>query len=307
MRRNLPPLNALKAFEAAARCGSYVTAAQELGVSPAAVSQQVRNLEAFFGKKLFVRHNNRIMVTDAAVAIFPDTADALRQIEGMTNRLQGRLARPRLVVSALPPLAETWLPAQVGRLAGPDNSIPMEFRIEEDPVDFARHNIDLRLCYGNTLYPELATHNLALDRVTPLCAPGFLDRLGTRPQQPEGLADDDLIHTDWGPSFASHPTWRDWFRAHGWGRERDPDPAKGHRVPQSSFALRLAEQGLGICLGQKLLAQDALRDGRLIAPFQTSLPLGQPYCAVHPHAKGYKADLRHLLAGIQEGLRQAPP
>ena len=105
----LPPMNALKAFEAAARTGGHVTAAAELGVSPAAVSQQVKNLEAYFGKKLFNRHNNRITLTDAGQVVFSDANRALSSLTEMTNRLFDDSYSPRLVISLLPSLASRWL------------------------------------------------------------------------------------------------------------------------------------------------------------------------------------------------------
>ncbi|MCG8325832.1 MAG: LysR family transcriptional regulator, partial [Thiotrichales bacterium] len=97
----MPPLNALKAFEAAARTGGYVSAARELGVSPSAVSQQVRNLELFFDKQLFQRYHNRITLTDAGIAIYEESAGALETLVDMTARVLVGEARTRLVISLL--------------------------------------------------------------------------------------------------------------------------------------------------------------------------------------------------------------
>jgi LysR family glycine cleavage system transcriptional activator len=290
-------LNALKAFEAAARTGGYVPAARELSVSPAAVSQQVKNLERFFDKRLFVRHHNRLSLTDAGLAVFADSSEALERLAAMTLRTFEGEVRSRLIVSVLPSVASHWLIRRLNRrLTGflaRDPAIRLDIRVEEDPVDFARHGIDIRICYGTHLYPDLANTLLVQDEVLPLCAPVLMNQGVLDPTSPGSLPDTALIHTNWGPSFVSHPTWADWFaRA---GVDRAPDVGQGHRVGMSSLAIDLAVAGAGIALGQRLLAGDEIANGRLVAPFGQSIPLGHPYCAVHAHAKAQKPAVRTFV------------
>jgi LysR family glycine cleavage system transcriptional activator len=290
-------LNALKAFEAAARAGGYVPAARELSVSPAAVSQQVKNLERFFDKRLFVRHHNRLSLTDAGLAVFADSSEALERLAAMTLRTFEGEVRSRLIVSVLPSVASHWLIRRLNRrLTGflaRDPAIRLDIRVEEDPVDFARHGIDIRICYGTHLYPDLANTLLVQDEVLPLCAPVLMNQGVLDPTSPGSLPDTALIHTNWGPSFVSHPTWADWFaRA---GVDRAPDVGQGHRVGMSSLAIDLAVAGAGIALGQRLLAGDEIANGRLVAPFGQSIPLGHPYCAVHAHAKAQKPAVRTFV------------
>jgi LysR family glycine cleavage system transcriptional activator len=290
-------LNALKAFEAAARTGGYVPAARELSVSPAAVSQQVKNLERFFDKRLFVRHHNRLSLTDAGLAVFADSSEALERLAAMTLRTFEGEVRSRLIVSVLPSVASHWLIRRLNRrLTGflaRDPAIRLDIRVEEDPVDFARHGIDIRICYGTHLYPDLANTLLVQDEVLPLCAPVLMNQGVLDPTSPGSLPDTALIHTNWGPSFVSHPTWADWFaRA---GLDRAPDVGQGHRVGMSSLAIDLAVAGAGIALGQRLLAGDEIANGRLVAPFGQSIPLGHPYCAVHAHAKAQKPAVRAFV------------
>ncbi len=297
MTRKLPPLNALKAFESAARTGGFVPAARELRVSPAAISQQVKNLERFFDKRLFVRHHNRLSLTDAGLAVFADSSEALERLAAMTLRTFEGEVRSRLIVSVLPSVASHWLNRRLNRrLTGflaLDPAIRLDIRVEDDPVDFARHGIDVRICYGAHLYPDLANTLLVQDEVLPLCAPVLLDRGVIDSSSPDTLPDTLLIHTNWGPSFASHPTWADWFaRA---GLDRAPDVGQGHRVGMSSLAIDLAAAGAGIALGQRLLAGDELANGGLVAPFGQSVPLGHPYCAVHAHAKAQKPAVRSFV------------
>ena len=109
----LPPLNSLRAFEAAARAGSYVAAAEELGVSPAAVSQQVRKLEEFLGKRLFMRFNNRVVLTDAGQSIFAGASESLQAISALTQKVISGQAKSRLVISAFSSVAVRWLGAKL--------------------------------------------------------------------------------------------------------------------------------------------------------------------------------------------------
>lgn len=293
MKLPLPPLNAIRAFEAAARHGSYVGAADELGVSPAAVSQQVKNLEDFLGKRLFRRYNNRIVLTDAGQTVFSGTSDALQSIAALTEQVVSGRARSRLVISSVPSMAERWMAPRLAAYRARMPTFRFELRSEEDLVDFTRHEIDLRLSYGSNHYPDLVTVPLMQDEVVPMCGKDYAER------NPEALArgiravpDDDLIHTNWGPSFVSHPTWQLWLSASG---GRMPDETRGYRVGSSSLALDLAVRGIGVALGQRHMGADDLAAGRLVVLDERPLSLGHPYCLVYPPAKARKAGLIDLV------------
>lgn len=301
MPLSLPPLNALRAFEAAARTGSYVAAAEELGVSPAAVSQQVRNLEDFLGKKLFMRFNNRVSLTDAGQAIFVGASDALQSISALTEQVMSGGTRSRLVISVITSVAERWLEPRLAAFALKEKALRIELRVEGDPVDFARHNIDLRICYGTNVYPEMNTIRLFQDAVLPLCSPSYLERnRSARTLGMEGVPDEDLIHTSWGPSFVSHPTWHAWFAKSGIDR---PIDAKGYQIGMSGLSLDLARDGVGVALGQKVMAAGDLAAGRLVPVSDITIELGHPYCLVHPRNKARKAGLQALIDWLtKEGV-----
>src|SRR5262245_31380554 len=280
MPLSLPPLNALRAFEAAARSGSYVAAAEELGVSPAAVSQQVRNLEEFLGKQLFMRFNNRVSLTDAGQMIFAGTSDALQSISALTEQVISGGTRQRLVISVITSIAERWLEPRLVTFALKEKGLRIELRVEGDPVDFARHNIDLRICYGTHVYPEMSTIRLFQDEVLPLCSPAYLERNGNaRTRGMAGVPDDDLIHTNWGPSFVSHPTWHAWFAKTGIDR---PNDTKGHQVGMSSLALDLARDGAGVVLGQRIMAGGDLAAGRSGTVAECTKVAGHCSCLAFP-------------------------
>lgn len=290
--RALPPLNALRAFESAARTGSYVSAASELRVSSAAVSQQVRNLEEFLGKQLFMRFNNRIVLTDAGQAIFAGATEALQSIATLTQQAMTGVARQRLVISVLPSVAHRWLAPRLAGFTDLHRDFRFELRVEDDPVDFVRYDIDLRMCYGTSLYPELRSIHLRQDEALPLCSPDYVRRNpSARDANLAEVPDDDLIHTDWGPSFGSHPTWQAWFLKVGSVR---PGPSEGFRSGMSGLTLDLARDGVGVALGQRMLAADDLAAGRLVALSDIAIPLGHAYSLVHPISKSRNATLKQL-------------
>jgi LysR family glycine cleavage system transcriptional activator len=134
---------------------------------------------------------------------------------------------------------------------------------------------------------------LLQDEVLPLCGPAYLERnQRARTLGMEGVPDDDLIHTSWGPSFVSHPTWHAWFAKSGIDR---PNESKGYQVGTSGLALDFARDGMGVVLGQRMLASGDLAAGRLVPLSGIAIELGHPYCLVHPRGKARKAGLQALI------------
>lgn len=279
----LPPLNALRAFEVAARTGSFVQAGAELGVTSAAISQQVRLLEDHLGKRLFTRQGNRITLTDAGRAAYPRLEQALGDIAALTAQMREQSPRARLVVSCLPSIAELWL---LPRLRGFDRAVSVV--VADDPVNFARDGVDLRLTYGADLYPDHRVEALFSDRVVALAAPGFVTGGGLA-----SLPDAAFIHTDWGPTYATGPTWAAYMaRAL---LDRLPDAAAGLRVGRTSLAVAAARAGLGVALGPERLTAAEVLAGRLVVVGDVALPMASDYVAVTPHALGRKRALRDLV------------
>lgn len=292
MPLTLPPLNSLRAFEAAARTGSFVAAAEELGVSAAAISQHIRKLEDFLGKDMFMRMNNRVTLTDAGHAILLGTTEALQQISETTLDMTTDRSRARLVISSIESVAEKWLLPRLADYARLQPDFRFDLRVEADPVDFARHNIDLRLGYGTGHYPDQRVQVLVRDVVQPMCSPAYLQR--NPAALDHGMAavpGSDLLITSWGPSFGSNPTWASWFH-----QANLPLPDMGgFQAGRSSLALDMACAGLGVALAQRMLGAPDLAAGRLIALSPLHLDLGHPYCLVHPHSKARKRSLAALI------------
>lgn len=257
----LPPLTALRAFETAARHGSFTRAGAELGVTAAAVSLQVRALEVHFDKELFLRQGNRLTLTDAGRAVQARVDLAFAELSGLAGDLGQDAGPARLIVSCLPSLADHWL---VPRLAGFDRLAELDLRVEEDPVDLSGGTV--RLTYGAHFYPDHRVETLFTDEIIAVAAPGD-DR---------GLRRDSLVHTDWGPSHAAAPAWSRWYQAAGLAAP----PAQGLRLGQTALALAAARAGLGAALVPAHLAAADMRAGLIVRLPGPTLPLPWPYVMI---------------------------
>jgi LysR family glycine cleavage system transcriptional activator len=277
--RKIPPLNALKAFEASARLGSFVLAAAELNVTPSAVSQHIKKLEDFYQRQLFIRRNNQLLLTDVARTVLAASSQMMDGLAELTDRLLGDPVRSNLIVSVLPSVGVRWLNRRLPQFLDSYPDVRLDLRLEEDPVDFFRNRIDVRLCYGEHLYPEFVTVPIKRDRVTAMCRPGLLARRGVDLKAPHSLGDGALIHVAWRAGFSSYPTWSAWFASQDitW----HPRLELGHTTDTSSIAIDLACGGKGVVLGQEMLAETELAAGDLVAPFPHWMPLQYDYCIVH--------------------------
>ena len=285
-----PSLRGLQAFEAAARSGSFAAAAEELSISAAAVSQLIRTIEEQMGRKLFHRVNRRVLLTEAGVEMLPRLTMAFQEIGSVSRELAGDAFRPRLVVSVPPSMAMGWLSQRLAGFVASHGAVDISLRGDDDPVPFDRELIDIRLSYGPH-YRDHPTEDLVRDAVYPVCAPGFADAA-----KPEGLAGLPLIHTDWGPTGASFPSWRNWFEAAG--IELGRAAQRGLSANSSRAALDLAISGLGVALAQGIYCAEALEDGRLVRPLAQALELRQPYCLTIPE----RSARRDVVAAFRQWL-----
>ena len=285
------PLNAMRAFEVAARRGSFVAAGEELGVSSAAVSQQVKLLETAFNKTLFLRQGNRITLTDAGRALYPRLETVFADLVSLTRDLRDGAHPSRLTVSALPSLAELWL---IPALAAYPDRHKLDLRIEPDPVDFAGSGTDLRISYGAHYYPDHHVETLFRDRFVAVASAAFV---ATNGSEAASFADADLIHTDWGRDHIHQPDWRKWFKASG--NLRVPDPATGLRTDRTLVAVLAAVEGAGAALVPSRLAQNEISKGTLVQVGQTGVDLSSDYVYVHPFANSRRRTLKTFCAYLK--------
>lgn len=304
MPRRLPPLNAIRAFEASARHGGFVAAAAELGVTPAAVSLQIKKLEDFYEAALFHRLASGVELTEIGVAIFADCTSALATLESTSDLVAARETRSRIVVSCINSLAHRWLVQNLAELATlvPDHWI--EVRAEPDPVDFEDRGVDLRITYGEHLYPHHDCQPLFTDRLLPLCTPAFAESAGLLGRSPATLQDEHLIESWWSPSFWAYPTWSDWFAKAG--HPRSPRSGVGPSANMPALAIEMALSGMGVALGQVALAGPDLATGRLIAPFEERLQMPSPYAIVTPRSARRKKRLAGLITALKTFATRLP-
>jgi LysR family glycine cleavage system transcriptional activator len=289
---NLPSLNGLRAFEVAARCGSFVLAGQELGVSSAAVSLQVKSLEDHLGKKLFVRKGNRISLTDAGEEMYPKLARAFGELSEAAQIVRSNKRTRQLVVSVLPALSELWFLPKALRFRD-KTGVPLDIRVQEDPIDFEREAIDIRLTYGSALYAGHRQLPLFSDVAIPVCSPAFWVQYS----DPEGLLtnvpDAKVIHNKWGPSYASEPLWTDWRREAGSGGRTLSNP--GLVVSNTSLAISAAKKEAGVALVPSILVKSDVASGYLITPTEITLAMKKDYVCIFPNARAEIRTVRLLL------------
>jgi len=286
MAERLPPLNALKAFEAAARHASFRKAAGELNVSPAAISHQIKNLEAHLGVQLFHRQNGAIRLSDAGQAALPLLRDGFGRLAEAVQQMREEDDRPQaLRISAPPSLAAKWLVPRLSGYAALNPGLDIRLSamaalIDEGPAPtpandgFREAEADLAIRFGEGDWPGCRVEKLMDVAALPLCSPRLLE--GRRAlRRPDDLRHHTLLHDDTG--YAGRPEWRAWLAAAG---VDGIDAARGPRFNQAALALDAAAEGQGVALTLEPLARADLAAGRLAAPFAVRLRLRPAYYLV---------------------------
>ena len=276
MAARLAHLNALRAFEATARLGSYVRAASELAVTPAAVGQQVRMLEEHFGSALFARQGNKLVLTEAARAVLPDIKDGFDRLAQATDRLR-KTSRVDAVTITLPPSLTKWLIPRIEGFSMAHPEVDLRLEPADRLADLLREDITLAIRYGTGRYPGLHATLLMPDEVFPVCSPSLLTRL-RKLREPDDLAHFKLIHDTSMDSHAGFPTWTTWLKAAG---ARGVDARRGLRVNSPIMALQAGIDGHGVALARSVTAADDLRDGRIIRPFQLACATTYSYYVLY--------------------------
>jgi LysR family glycine cleavage system transcriptional activator len=276
VRRPLPPLNALRAFEATARHLSFSKAAEELHVTPAALSHQIRGLEDLLGLKLFVRRPRSIELTEAARLIQPGIRTAFESLRVAIDQLdQGRKERV-LVVSSTPGLTAKWLVPRLYRFLAKHPDIDTRISASVGYADFTTDGVDIGIRLTSGAHPDLYVEKLSDEWLLPLCSPRLLEA-DPPLRSPSDLPRFNLIQIDL-PGVV--PTWSDWMRLAG---IEGIDTRRGLRLNVADHALDAASEGAGVVLGYKVVASHDLGLGRLVAPFGPEIPVpGRSYFFVCP-------------------------
>jgi LysR family transcriptional regulator, glycine cleavage system transcriptional activator len=274
----LPPLTSLRAFVAAARHLSFVRAAEELHVTPAAIGQQVRQLEAHLDCALFERHGRSLHLTDAGHALLPGLTDGFERLIGAIAHLASSRSGGLLTVSVTPSFAAKWLVPRLEKFNAAHPDIDLRLAASMTLVDFAVEDVDCSVRYGPGIYPGLIVERLLAEAVFPVCSPALLAGPNSL-ARPEALKHHTLLHDDSPDRDASCPDWRMWLRAAG---ASEVAARQGPRFNQSSLVLEAAIAGHGVGLAKAQLAEADLRAGRLVRPFGAAQRVDFAYYFVAP-------------------------
>ncbi len=270
--RRLPPLNALRAFEAAARQLSFTRAGEELHVTQAAISHQVKALEQWLGLALFRRRGRAIVLTENGQTYLAAVREGLDLLADATDRLTQRQDSGILTVSTMASFAAAWLVPRLGRFRALHSDIDVRLSASDEIVEFARDDVDLAIRYGDGHWPGVEVVPLMTEDLFPVCSPALL--MGPHPlRQPEDLRHHTLLHDD------MRETWRLWLLAAGVDGV-DPDRGPGYNL--STLVIDAAVDAQGVALARSALIGDHLASGRLVRPFDIQLPAEFAYYLVHP-------------------------
>ncbi len=279
MKNTLPPLNALRAFEAAARTGSLTRAAQELSVTQGAVSRHVSQLEQWLGVELFVRTRRGADLTVEGAAYYRGIQRAFEEIDTHTRNLMRRPAVNTLRLKLPPTLAIRWLVPRLARFHALNRHIDVQITTSHQPVDFDREDVDVAIHSGPIAPSKLHSLRLFGETLLPVCSPQLFSRY-PRPSRPADLADHILLCSMHRPN-----DWPDWLKAAG---QTQIDGNSGLKFENSALAYQAATDELGIVMAQQAFVQDDLRIGRLVAPLELRVETKQAYFLIYPAARASK-------------------
>ena len=271
MLRSLPPLNALRAFEAAARHCSFSRASEELHVTPAAISHQVKALEARLGVRLFRRLPRALHLTAEGQALLPELRDAFNRLANAVERASARSAHGRLTVSAVTTFALSWLVARLSHFTEAHPEIEVNLIATVQMTDFSRDDVDLVIRYGRGRWAETRQEKLFDDMLTPLCGKRWRRHLA----RPNDLAKVPLL------AVRGHDSWRTWLNAAGL---TNLSFTTAQAFDSSRIAIDAAIAGAGIAVGNPVLHANLLAERRLVQPFDLVAPSRDSYWLVCPAA-----------------------
>jgi LysR family glycine cleavage system transcriptional activator len=268
------PLNALRVFEAAARRVSFTLAAEELNITPGAVSRQIKGLEAELGVRLFDRFNRAVQLTPAGARLAGEVADGLDRLQTAVDRVRPRPDGP-LVVSSSHSFAAKWLVPRMHLFNAQFPGADVLISANDRAVDLSRDEADVAIRYGPGPYPGLSAELLVSNMIVPVCSPALLE--GPVPlREPADLVHQVLLHDN--NIIEDEPVWSSWLERFG---VQGVDPREGPRFSNTYLSLQAVMSGKGVVLGHEILIMDDLAAGRLARPFRDAgMPTPYHYWAL---------------------------
>lgn len=281
--KHIPPLRALKAFESSARHLSFTKAAEELFVTQAAISHQIKSLEEKIDVKLFKRYNRALQLTTEGQVYLLSIREALEKLETASRQLANRNTKGGLSISTLPSFATKWLAKRIWKFQEHHPEIEVSISAFEWLADFKKEEVDIAIRYGRGDWPDVFSELLFEEKVFPICNKKVFKELGDDPD-PKSILIRNLIHDDF-----SSEDWSMWFKQAGIDIT---SPIKGTRFSHTVMMLESVENGNSLALGHTSLVIDDLKRKLLYAPFQITIPSEYSYYLVCP--KGFENSSRIL-------------
>ena len=295
MSDRLPPLTALRAFEAAARHMSFARAADELNVTPAALSYQIKSLEADLGQPVFRRLNRAVELTEAGRCLAPGARDAFATLSAAWRSTKRLNDSGILTVTAGPAFTSKWLAPRMYDFAQAHKEIELRFLATLRLIDFDRDEVDVAIRFGLGGDKGVYSRSLIQEWMTPMMTPQMAEVFDT----PEKLVQATLVHDD-SISFFKTPTdWAAWAQAVG----VDLDTSHGPRFSQADHALDAAIAGAGVVMGRVSLATRALEAGRLVAPFEVGLISDAQFRFICPEGNEKRPHIAAFEAWVMEEIK----
>ncbi len=287
MSRRIYPLNALRAFEASARHLSFVKAADELSVTPAAVSHQVKKLEEFLGLPLYRRQSRGLLLVESGQLLLSELREVFLHLDNAMERVIDSDSRGTLTLSVAPTFAVMWLIPRLQKFYALHPDIDVRISTGLGLVDFQRDDIDAAIRLGRGQWFGLETTKLFDESVTPMCSPRMLEGRGAL-NCPDDLRNHVLLHNhsmDYDPDA---PTWAKWLEAAG---ASGVDASRGTHFSLPDHGLQAAIDGAGIVLGWRSLAAPDVAAGRVVAPFDLNLSLENSFYLCYPEAHSLRTNI----------------
>jgi LysR family glycine cleavage system transcriptional activator len=290
----LPPLTALRAFEAAARHMSFAMAAEELNVSPAALSFQIKSLEQHLGVPVFRRLNRAVELTEEGKLLKPGVEDGFAALQAAWRTVQRRLNSAVLTVTAGPGFTAKWLAPRLFTFAQANPDIELRFSASLQMMDFERDDVDVAIRFGQGDDKDLYSKRIIDEWMAPMVAPSLAGRL----TRVEDLSQLPLLHDDHTAFLRPHPNWTTFFKACGLPKRAEMGP----RFSQSDHAIDAALASAGVVLGRISMAESHLRDGRLVMPLDVAMRLNASYRLVCPHGSETRSQVARFITWVEQEI-----
>ncbi len=293
-RRRLPPLNALRAFEAAARHLNFEKAGDEIAVTASAVGQQIKALEAWLGRPLFTRLPSKGV---ALTSLGERYAASVTEVLDVLHEATVRALRPDqsrvLTVSTIPSFASAWLIPRLGSLKKRHPELEIRVSVSMARTDFVREDVDVAIRFGKGVYPGLRTNLLMEETFFPVCSADLLNDPEHPLREPADLVHHTLLHEI--AEMPDYVTWAHWLAAVG---VKGVDATRGPSFSHTFLALQAASSGQGVALATNVLIGDYLEAGRLVRPFPQEVKGINQYYVVCPEAAADRPDIAAFRAWL---------